>query len=93
MALRYQNPGALAPYVYVYTLYGLIYDVVIFNIVYNGITWLGIGVVLTAFMYHVSKQIEDNAVDYVEFDSDSTGNGDTQESPRRMTVEEMNNVN
>ena len=55
MALRYQNPGALAPYVNVYTLYGLIYDVVIFNIVYNGITWLGIGVVLTAFMYHVSK--------------------------------------
>lgn len=57
MAFRYQNPGKLAPYVYVYTLYGLAYDLFIFHVTFNGVTWFGIGLVLSAFSYHMYKMI------------------------------------
>ena len=60
MAFRYQNPGILAPYVYVYTLYGLAYDLFIFHVSYNGVTWSGIALVLSAFTYHIYKMIKQN---------------------------------
>lgn len=59
MALRFQNPGALAPYVYTSTLYGLAYDLFVFHITYNTITWLGISFVITANVYHVYMMISE----------------------------------
>ena len=53
MAFRYQNPGVLAPYVYLYSLYGLAYDLFIFHLSFNDTTWAGITIVLFAFSFHV----------------------------------------
>lgn len=60
MAFRYQNPGKLAPFVYVYSLYGLAYDLLIFNISFNAVTWSGIVMVLAGFSYHIYKMLAEN---------------------------------
>ena len=81
MALRYQNPGALAPYVYVYTLYGLAYDLLIFHVTYIGIIWLGIGLVLSAFIYHVCMMISD--LNTIEYTHESDVSSDYSTTPDR----------
>ena len=57
MAFRYQNPGVLAPYVYLYTLYGLAFDLFIFRLTFNDVTWAGITTVLFAFSFHIFKLV------------------------------------
>lgn len=60
MAFRYQNPGKLAPYNYVYTMYGLLYDLIIFHVSFNSITWLGIVTVCIAFAFHIFMMIKED---------------------------------
>ena len=60
MAFRYQNPGKLSPYNYVYTIYGLIYDLVLFHVSFNSITQIGIATVFSAFVYHVFMMVKED---------------------------------
>jgi len=62
MAFRYQNPGKLAPFVYVYSLYGLAYDLFIFHVSFNLVTWAGIVMVGGGFAFHVYKMLQEEAI-------------------------------
>ena len=84
MALRYQNPGALSPIVYTSTIYGLTYDLLVFHIYYNSITWLGIGFVISANIYHVYMIISERYILLYDRSSAVTySNQSTNESPGR----------
>ena len=60
MAFRYQNPGKLSPYNYMYTIYGLLYDLILFHVSFNSITWLGIFTVCAAFGFHIHMMIKED---------------------------------
>ena len=60
MSFRYQDPGKLAPYVYLYSFWSLAYSIFIFNNSFNTVTWSGIFIVMIAFVYHTYKMVEEN---------------------------------
>lgn len=70
MAFRYQNPGKLAPFVYVYSLYGLSYDLFIFHVSFNIVTWSGIFLVGAGFGFHVYKMLEEEAMKKKQHEQD-----------------------
>ena len=60
MSYRYEDPGKLAPYVYLYSFWSLAYSIFIFHNHFNAVTWTGIVIVMVAFMYHTYKMVEEN---------------------------------
>ena len=60
MSFRYQDPGKLAPYVYLYSLWSLAYSIFIFHNNFNAVTWSGIAIVALAFVYHTYKMVQEN---------------------------------
>ena len=57
MSFRYQDPGKLAPYVYLYSFWSLAYSIFIFHNNFNAVTWSGIVIVALAFVYHTYKMV------------------------------------
>ena len=60
MSYRYEDPGKLAPYVYLYSFWSLAYSIFIFHNHFNAVTWTGIVIVMVAFIYHTYKMVEEN---------------------------------